>query len=193
MGFMDSVKETIFGEVNNNQASTLTSAQKDLLKQLGGLNQKYNPQSYSVLSGLAYNPQSSYQYNADNGAAAFQSGIVDPAMNQLDKQIADTKHSSMLHSSANRMAQDTLKQNTMDNINNLKYQDQIKQQQLKQQAQENSYSRQLSSLQQLLSGNSQVLGTQGIQNYQTPTGGLLDIISAGGQAAGGIGALMKVI
>ena len=131
MGLMDSVKKTIFGDVNNNQATTLTRTQKDLLKQLGGLNQQYNPQSYSVLSGLAYNPQSSYQYNTDNGEAAFQSGVVNPAMNQLNEQIANTKHSSMLHSSANRMAQNSLKQNTMDNINNLKYQDQLKQQQLK--------------------------------------------------------------
>jgi|GEM_PF-3578080 len=170
------------------QTSTLTAAQKALLNQVGGLQQQYNPQTYSVLSGLSTNPQSSYEYDTDNGAAAFQTGIVNPALQQLNQQLGNTQHSSMLHSSANRYAQDQLKQNTMNNINNLSYQNQLQQQQLKQQGQESAYNRQLTSLSQLLGGNQTVLGTQA--NAIQKTGGLLDILSAAGSVGQGIGSIM---
>jgi len=170
------------------QTSTLTAAQKALLNQVGGLQQQYNPETYSVLSGLAGNPESPYEYSADNGAAAFNSGITNPALQQLNQQIGNTKHSSMLHSSANRYAQDQLKQNTMNSLNNLKYQDQLQQQQLKQQGQDSAYTRQLQALSQLMGGNQAVLGTQGTALQKT--GGLLDILSAAGSAARGIGSLM---
>jgi hypothetical protein len=182
MGLMD----TIFG--GTKQVSTLNSAQKSLLNQLGGLQKQYNPETYSLLGGLAGNPQSSYEYDADNGAQAFQYGIVDPAMLELRKQIGNTQHSSMLHSSANRNAQDTLRQNTMNNLNNLSYQNMLQQQQLKQQGQESAYNRQLSALGQLMGGNQQVLGTQAVGLQKQ--GGLLDILSAAGSIGQGVGSIM---
>jgi exonuclease VII large subunit len=110
-------------------------------------------------------------------------------LQQLNQQLANTQHSSMLHTSANRYAQDQLKQNTMNNINNLSYQNQLQQQQLKQQAQDSAYNRQLSSLAQLMGGNQTVLGTQA--NAIQKTGGLLDILSAAGSVGQGVGAIMK--
>jgi hypothetical protein len=187
MGLMNSIKSTLFG--GTQKVNTLTPEQKALLSQMGGLQQQYNTNTYSTLNGIASNPESSYEYDTDNGAAAFQSGIVNPALQQLNQQLANTQHSSMLHTSANRYAQDQLKQNTMNNINNLSYQNQLQQQQLKQQAQDSAYNRQLSSLAQLMGGNQTVLGTQA--NAIQKTGGLLDILSAAGSVGQGVGAIMK--
>ncbi|PKL19572.1 MAG: hypothetical protein CVV49_00615 [Spirochaetae bacterium HGW-Spirochaetae-5] len=181
-----SFSDMIFG--GTKQASTLTPAQKSLLSQLGGLQQQYNPGTFAALSSIGRNPSSSYEYNADNGAAAFNSGVVNPALQKLNEQLGNSQHSSMLHSSANRQAQDKLKSDTLNNINNLQYQNVLNQQQLKQQGQDNAYSRQLNALASLMGGNQSVLGTQGTALQKT--GGLLDFLSAGGTAAMGIGSLM---
>lgn len=182
MGFND----FLFG--GTKQKSTLTPSQKALLSQVGGLQQQYNPGTYSLLSSLAGDPQNSYEYNMDNGEAAFNSGVVNPALQQLNQQIGNVKHSSMLHSSANRNAQDKLKQNIMNSLNNMRYQNMLQQQQLKQQGQESAYTRQLQALGQLMGGNQTVLGTQGTALQKT--GGLLDILSAAGSVARGVGSLM---
>lgn len=162
--------------------------QKNNLLQLAGLNQQYNPQTYATLNSLSSNPLSSYQYDADNGAAAFQSGIVNPAMDQMNQMIANTQHSSNLHSSANRAAQDKVRQDTSNYINNQAYQNMLNQQQMRQQAQEQMYGRQLQSLNSLLGGNNTVLGTQA--TFQKKKPGALDYISGIGGAAAAIGALI---
>jgi len=178
--------DSIFG--GTKQVSTLTPAQRSLLAQIGGLQNQYNPSTYAGLNAIASDPASSYQYNEDDGAAAFQSGIYNPAMREMNRQIGDTMHSSNLHSSANRVAQDRIRQGTMDNINGLSYQNMMNQQKLRQDAQEQAYGRQLSSLNSLLGGNQSVLGTQGTALQKT--GGLLDIMSAAGALGQGIGAVM---
>jgi hypothetical protein len=175
----------LFGDTSN--GSTLTSGQDKNLRQLSRLNRRYNPLTYSTLSSLSQNPESSYQYDADNGAAAFQSGIVNPAMDQMNQMIANTQHSSSLHSSANRAAQDKVRQDTSNYINNQAYQNMLNQQQMRQQAQEQAYGRQLQSLNSLLGGNNTVLGTQA--TYQKKNPGALDIISGIGGAAGSIASL----
>ena len=174
------IADKIFGGVG--QTSTLTKGQRGLLSQLGGLQQQYNGGAYEGLNNSAY------EYDADNGAAAFQSGVVNPAMQQLNRQLGNAQHSSMLHSSANRYAQDQMRQNTMNSLNNLQYQNMLQQQQMKQQAGENAYGRQMSALQGLLAGNQNVLGTKGVGLQRKP--GLLDLMSAGGSLMQGVGSIM---
>jgi hypothetical protein len=186
MGIFDSIGNTLFG--GTKQVSTLNAGQQALMDQQSGLLQQYNPQSYSTLSQLAYNPQSSYQYDADNGAAAFKSGVYDPAMQQLNRQLANTNQSQMLHSSANQYAQNQLIQGTNNNLNNLQYQNNLQQQQMKQQAQDQAYGRQQSALAQMLGGNQSVYGTQATALQKTP--GLLDGLSAIGGIAQGVGSMM---
>ena len=176
----------LFGGTSS--GSTLTKEQQGNLSQLAGLNQQYNPQTYGTLNSLATNPLSSYQYNNDNGARAFLQGIVNPAMDQMNQMIANTQHSSSLHSSANRAAQDKVRQDTSNYINNQAYQNMLNQQRMRQEAQEQAYGRQLSSLNSLLGGNNTVLGTQA--TYQQKKPGALDYINGIGGAAGMIGALI---
>lgn len=181
MGLMN----TLFG--GTKQVSTLTKGQNGLLNQLSGLQNQYNGNTYAGLNAIANNPNNAYEYNADNGAAAFQSNIINPALRQMNTNIANTMHSSNLHSSANRTAQDNVRQNTMDNLNNLSYQNMMNQQKLKQEGQESAYGRQLQSLSQLLGGNSSVLGTQGTALSKAP--GLFDVISGVGNAIGSVKSL----
>lgn len=174
---MSAFGDFLFGSTKNK--SSQTAGQEANLSQLAGLNQQYNPMVYSTLGSLSSNPMSSYQYNEDNGARAFQQGIVNPAMDQMNQMIANTQHSSNLHSSANRAAQDKVRQDTSNYINNQAYQNMLKQQQMRQQAQEQAYGRQLQSLNSLLGGNNTVLGTQA--TYQKKNPGALDYaIAAGG-------------
>lgn len=175
----------LFGGTSS--GSTLTKEQRGNLSQLAGLNQQYNPQTYGTLNSLATNPLSSYQYNDDNGARAFQQGIVNPAMDQMNQMIANTQHSSSLHSSANRAAQDKVRQDTSNYINNQAYQNMLNQQRMRQEAQEQAYGRQLQSLNSLLGGNNTVLGTQA--TYQQKKPGALDYGLAAAGTAGMIAAL----
>ena len=175
----------LFGGTSNK--SSQTKEQRGNLSQLAGLNQQYNPQTYGTLNSLATNPLSSYQYNNDNGARAFQQGIVNPAMDQMNQMIANTQHSSSLHSSANRAAQDKVRQDTSNYINNQAYQNMLNQQRMRQEAQEQAYGRQLSSLNSLLGGNNTVLGTQA--TYQQKKPGALDYVNAIGGTAGSIASL----
>ena len=170
----------LFGGTSN--GSSQTKEQRGNLRQLASLNQQYNPMTYSTLAGLSTNPLSAYQYDADNGARAFQQGIINPAMDQMNRMIADTQHSSNLHSSANRAAQDKVRQDTSNYINNQAYQNMLNQQQMRQQAQEQMYGRQLQSLNSLLGGNNTVLGTQA--TYQKKNPGALDYAIAAGNTLG---------
>ena len=164
-------KDTLFG--GTKQVDTLNPQQRALLEQMSNLQQQYNPQTLATLAQIGYTPQSAYKYNQQTMQDAFNAGIVNPALDQLNRQIANTQHSSMLHSSANRIAQDRLREGVLNNLNNLNWQNLLQQQQLEQQAQENAYQRQLSSLSQLLGGNSQILGTQATALTKKP--GLLDM------------------
>jgi hypothetical protein len=179
------LRDAIFG--GTKQVSTLSPAQKALLTQVGGLQQQYNGNTYGTLNDIASNPTSAYEYDVDNGAEAFRLGVNNPALQQLNQQIGNNQHSSMLHSSANMFGQNRMKQDTMNNINNLQYQNMIEQQKLKQQGQTDAYGRQLSSLGQLMGGNGQVLGTQAVGLQKT--GGLLDIMSGVGGLLKGIGSI----
>lgn len=182
MGFADN----LFG--GTKQVSTLTKGQRNLLNQQAGLQQQYNPQTYSTLSDLSTNPTNNYSYESRDAAnQAFQTGVVNPALQQLNQQIANTQHSSNLHSSANRYAQDQLRSNTMNNLANQNYQNQLNQQQLEQQAGEQASGRQLQSLNSLLGGNQTVLGTQGTALQKKA--GLLDMVNAGASTIKGIGSL----
>ena len=183
---MSAFGDFLFGGTGS--GSTQTREQRGNLRQLAGLNQQYNPMTYSTLAGLSANPLSSYQYDADNGARAFQQGIVNPAMDQMNQMIANTQHSSNLHSSANRAAQDKVRQDTSNYINNQAYQNMLNQQQMRQQAQEQMYGRQLQSLNSLLGGNNTVLGTQA--TYQKKNPGALDYINGIAGSAGTIAALI---
>ena len=251
MGLMDSVQNAVFGSVNNNQVSTLTKEQKEYLKQLSGMagqnlsglyggyndiagsGSTFQQQNYTnPYQATAYNPTSAYESVA-NWEQEFQNGVQNPALRQMNQNIAASRNRSNLHSRAAVADESNIRQNTADNISGQRYNDvmaqqqmkmqgqesalgrglqhltnqanlqyqgnasmndlQLKQQAMQQQAQEDAYTRRLQALGGLSGLSGQVLGTQGIQNYQTRTGGLLDILSAGGQAAGGTAALLKVI
>jgi len=251
MGLMDSVKNAVFGSVNNNQASTLTKEQKEYLKQLSGMagqnlsglyggyndiagsGSTFQQQNYTnPYQATAYNPTSAYESVA-NWEQEFQNGVQNPALRQMNQNIAASRNRNNLHSRAAAADESNIRQNTADNISGQRYNDvmaqqqmkmqgqesalgrelshltnqsnlqfqgnsalndlQMKQQAMQQQAQEDAYNRRLQALGGLSGLSGQVLGTQGIQNYQTPTGGLLDILSAAGSAGQGIGAIMKVV
>ena len=167
------------------QKSTLTEGQRNLLGQQAGLQQQYNPQTYNLLGSLSAQPTDNYRYeNMEAANQAFKTGIENPALRQLNQQIANTQHSSNLHSSANRYAQDQLRSKTLDNLANLNYQNVLNQQQLEQQAGEQASGRQLQSLNSLLGGNQTVLGTQGVALQKAP--GVLDYISGIGAAGSSI-------
>lgn len=184
MGFAD----TLFG--GTKQTSILTKGQRNLLNQQSGLQQQYNPQTYGLLNSLGANPTDNYSYESQQAAGqAFNTGIVNPALKQLNQQIAGTQHSSNLHSSANRYAQDQLRGKTMDNLANLNYQNVLNQQKMEQEAGESASQRQLASLNALLGGNQTVLGTQGTALQKKA--GLLDMINAGAGTIKGIGSLFS--
>lgn len=159
------IKSTLFG--GTKPVSTLTPAQRELLSQLGGLQQDYNPSTYAGLAGIAGSPDSAYKYDAEGMQNAFKQGVFNPAMQQLNQQLGATKHSSSLHSSANRYAQDQLRQNIMNNLNNINWQNLLRQQEMEQQGQENAYARQMQALGGLMGGNQAVLGTQGTALQKT--------------------------
>lgn len=182
MGLMSSISNTLFGG-GSKQVSTLTPEQLALLNQQAGLQQGLNPTLYSNINNEITNPTSSYSY--DNGQAArdaFQTGIVDPARAELNRQIGDTMHSSNIHSSANRAAIDNLKTNTMNNLNNLNYQDILNQQKLEQEAEEQANQRKLGYTTMGLGQNQNIYGTQSTALQKQ--GGLLDAVSGIGSVIG---------
>ena len=160
-----------------------------------------------------------------NWEQEFQNGVQNPALRQMNQNIAASRNRNNLHSGAAIADETNIRQNTADNISGQRYNNvmaqqqmkmqgqesalgrelshltnqanlqfqgnsslndlQMKQQAMQQQAQEDAYTRRLNALQGLSGLSNQVLGTQAVQNYQTPTGGLLDIVSAGGSLASG--------
>ncbi len=185
MGLFSGFSDFLFGKNDPKQQSLLSESQMQQLGQLNSLNQQYNPQTFQTLGQLAGTPQSSYSASGAN----FQAGVYDPAMRTLNQQIANSNHSSNLHSSANAHLKNQLRQNTMDKLSQQRYQDALNQQKLRQQAQEQAYGRQLQALQQLAGLSSQGLGRtqENIVNHQ---GGLVDFVTAVGAMGQGIGSMM---
>ena len=112
--------------------------------------------------------------------------MVNPALNQMNSMIGDTKHSSMLHSSANRLAQDKIRQNTNDKLAGLRYEQLMKERGMQMQGLENMNQNQLSALSALSNLSGQALGVNGVENIVTQNKGLLDYLAA---SAPGLAAL----
>ena len=173
------------GSQTTTPTSTLTPEQKAQLAALTGYNiNNYKPM-FSTLSSLAYNPQSTYS-KLNNWEGEFNTGVVNPALNQMNSMIGDTKHSSMLHSSANRLAQDKIRQNTNDKLAGLRYDQLMKERGMQMQGLENMNQNQLSALGALSNLSSQALGVNGVENIVTQNKGLLDYLAA---SAPGLAAL----
>ena len=158
-------------------ASTLTAEQQAQLAALTAQNIANYPQMYSTLSSLAYTPKSTYS-KLGNWESEFNTGVVNPAMNSMNTMIADTKHSSNLHSSANRLAQDKIRQNTNDKLAGLRYDQLMKERAMQMQSLENMKQNQLSALGALSNLSSQALGVNGVENIVTQNKGLLDYLAA---------------
>lgn len=202
MGLFDSIKDNIgvsdlflpgstfainkLGSKSSvNPASTLTADQQAQLAALSSQNIANYPQMYSTLGALAYNPQSNYS-KLNNWEGEFNTGVVNPALNQMNSMIGDTKHSSMLHSSANRLAQDKIRQNTNDKLAGLRYDQLMKERSMQMQSLDNMKQNQLSALGALSNLSSQALGVNGVENIVTQNKGLLDYLAA---SAPGLAAL----
>ena len=181
MGLMDG----LFG--GTKQVSTLNKDQEKNLKQLSQLNMQYNPMAYKGLADFATGPSSIYKFDAGGMQDAFNAGVLVPGQIQLNKNLANNNHSSMLHSSANRIARDNMVTDFNNNIQGLRYQNMLNQQKLEQEADEAEKQRQLSALSGLLGGNAQVLGTHAVDNQKEA--GLLDLLSAGTSVAKGVKSL----
>ena len=194
MGLLDSIKDNTsasdlflpgstfamnnFGGKNEvKPASTLTAEQQAQLAALTAQNIANYPQMYSTLSSLAYTPKSTYS-KLGNWESEFNTGVVNPAMNSMNTMIADTKHSSNLHSSANRLAQDKIRQNTNDKLAGLRYDQLMKERAMQMQSLENMKQNQLSALGALSNLSSQALGVNGVENIVTQNKGLLDYLAA---------------
>lgn len=160
------------GGTDINQASTLTADQKAYLAQLNGVNSN-NLQGLSAgYNDLINNP-------VDKFTPEFEAGVVNPAMSQLSQAIADTQHSSNLHSSANRYATNQLKNSTLNNIAGLRYNGLMTNQQLQSQ-------RQLAGLQGLAGLSGQGLGVNGVENVISKKPGLLDYLNTGANIVGAL-------
>ena len=177
--------DKIFG--GTKQVSTLNKDQEKNLKQLSQLNIQYNPMAYKGLADFATGPSSTYKFDEGGMDDAFNAGVLVPGQIQLNKNLANNNHSSMLHSSANRIARDNMVTDFNNNIQGLRYQNMLNQQKLEQEADEAEKQRQLSALSGLLGGNAQVLGTHAVYNQKEA--GLLDLLSAGTSVAKGVKSL----
>lgn len=194
MGLLDSIKDNTSasdlllpgstyamnnfgGKYEVKPASTLTAEQQAQLAALTAQNIANYPQMYSTLSSLAYTPQSTYS-KLNNWESEFNTGVVNPAMNSMNTMIADTKHSSNLHSSANRLAQDKIRQNTNDKLARLRYDQLMKERSMQMQSLENMKQNQLSALGALSNLSGQALGVNGVENIVTQNKGPLDYLVA---------------
>ena len=179
------INTALGGSNDVSSASTLTPEQQAQLAALTGYNiNNYKPM-FSTLSSLAYEPQSTYS-KLGNWESEFNTGVVNPAMNSMNTMIADTKHSSNLHSSANRLAQDKIRQNTNDKLAGLRYDQLMKERSMEMQGLENMNQNQLSALGALSNLSGQALGVQGIQNIVSKNPGLLDYITTGANVLGAL-------
>lgn len=165
--------------------STLTAEQQAYLNSLIGQNTQSLPQTFSALGSLAYNPKSNYS-KMGNWESEFQSGVVNPALNQMNSLIDNTKHSSNLHSSANRLAQDKIRQATNDKIAGLRYNQLMKERTMQMQGLDNAQSNQLSALGALANLSGQALGVNGVENIVSHNNGALDYLTALAPAVGAL-------
>ncbi len=173
------------GGNNVDPASTLTAEQQAYLAQLSGLNGQMLPQTMSTLGGLAYNPQSNYS-KMNNWEGEFQAGVVNPAMDQMNQAIDNTKHSSNLHSSANRYAQDQLRSGTMNQLAGLRYDQGMKERSMQLQGLDNAQANQMSALGALSNLSGQALGVQGVENIVSKNPSWLDYLSTGANVIGAL-------
>jgi hypothetical protein len=163
-------------------ASTLTPEQKAYLAQLIGQNAQYMPSTMSVLGSYGYYPQSNYvnTYNEGN----FQTGVINPALNTMNKNIANLRHSNNLHSSANRNYQDQVRNKTISELSNLRYNQVQTDRSNEIQGYNNAQSNQLSALTALNNLSGQALGVQGVENIVSQNPNYLDYINTGINAYG---------
>jgi len=162
----------------NIPTSTLTAEQQAQLaaltgKNIGGYDNLFNQQR-----SLAYNPQNDYQ-KMNNWEGEFNAGVVNPALTQMNQLIVDTRHSSNLHSSANRYAQDQIRQKTSDMLAGARYDQLMKERNMRMQGQEAARARQQAALSGLGSLSSTALGVQGIENIYKPGRDWFDVASLG--------------
>jgi len=167
------------GEASVDQASTLTAEQLALLGMSANASQANLATLYGEYGKLATSPIKSTYEDVADWENKFQNGVVNPAMNQLNSLIDNTKHSSNLHSSANRYAQDQLRQGTMDSLSGMRYQNTMAQQQMKQAGLDDAYTRQLAALGGLSNLNANALGVQGVENIVTPKRDWMDLAGLG--------------
>lgn len=170
-------------EAEKEQMDLLTPEQKEQLAALTG----HNIEGYNSLFGqyrnMAANPQNDYR-RMRNWESEFNQGVVNPALNQMNQLIADTKHSSNLHSSANRFAQDKIRQDTSDKLAGLRYNQLMQERGMEMQGQEAARQRQLAALTGLSNLSGQGVGVQGVENIVTPAQpGLIEQIIPVGAAA----------
>lgn len=167
-----------------NPESTLTPEQQQQLAALTQQNISGYGDLFGQLQGMAQNPQNDYKRMV-NWEGEFNQGVVNPALNQMNQLIGDTKHSSNLHSSANRYAQDRVKQDTMDKLSGLRYNQMMTERGMEMSGQEQARQRQLAALTGLSNLSGQGVGVQGIENVVTPgTPGLVQqLVPLAGSAA----------
>jgi len=179
-----SVTDSLFGTKPKSEQGDLLN--EDQQAQLAALTDQ-NTQGYGDLfgqyRGMANSPQNDYSRMA-NWEGEFNQGVVNPALNQMNQLIGDTKHSSNLHSSANRFAQDRVRQNTMDNLSGMRYNQMMTERGMEMQGQEAARQRQLAALTGLSNLSGQALGVNGVENIVKPGRDWFDIASLGIQGAG---------
>jgi len=180
-----SVTDSLFGTKPKSEQGDLLN--EDQQAQLAALTDQ-NTQGYGDLfgqyRGMANSPQNDYSRMA-NWEGEFNQGVVNPALNQMNQLIGDTKHSSNLHSSANRFAQDRVRQNTMDNLSGMRYNQMMTERGMEMQGQEAARQRQLAALTGLSNLSGQALGVNPYENVvqQGQQGLLGPALMSGGMAA----------
>lgn len=161
-----------------NPASILTPEQQQQLAALTQQNISGYGDLFGQLQGMAQNPQNDYKRMA-NWEGEFNQGVVNPALNQMNQLIADTKHSSNLHSSANRFAQDKIRQDTSDKLAGLRYNQLMTERGMEMTGQEAARQRQLAALTGLSNLSGQALGVNGVENIIKPGRDWMDIAQLG--------------
>ena len=173
----DIVSDIFYGkEAEKEQMDLLTPEQREQLAALTGHNIAGYNDLFGQYRGMAARPQNDYSRMA-NWEGEFNKGVVNPALHQMNQLIGDTKHSSNLHSSANRFAQDKVRQNTMDQLSGLRYNQLMQERGMEMQGQDAARQRQQYALTALSNLSGQGIGVQGIENVVTPgTQGLLNYV-----------------
>jgi hypothetical protein len=157
-------KDQILGtKPKTKQHDLLNEYQQAQLAALTGHNTEGYNDLFGQYRGMMQNPQNDYSRMA-NWEGEFNQGVVNPALNQMNQLIDNTKHSSNLHSSANRFAQDKVRQNTMDNLSGMRYNQLMTERGMEMQGQEAARQRQLAAMSGLSGLSGQALGTNSKEN-----------------------------